>query len=182
MHFVTFMLVAFQYIYITRDNQRRGIAITAFYYIQQYLLPQLSLDMVLFCRADNIVQIDDYQHVMRLHHSTGHRHALVIGDVRDRALEFPPLVRQTNDSNYMYWNYENIHLFVGSDCFGISTELLPGILQQARNPDRVLPYLENDMGHDIVTLAQLIPTVMIHWIPVVKSHRFWKPMNTSSFD
>jgi hypothetical protein len=156
------------------------VAQTALYYVQEHLIASssskknatASLDFVLFCQVDWMVDLSKWFPLVQAQQSSPHD--LLIGDLRDKTQkprEFP-----VGNESHWYYHYENVHLYLGSECLAISTKLLPGILDQSRNNPDARAMLEGNLGHDIACLAYFIPRTLLHWVPIVKSHRFWEAM------
>lgn len=152
-----------------RDNFHSGMVTSALYLIEQRLTNYESrFDLVVLIQADFMIDVGKWLQVQA---SQSSPHALMIGDVRDKFQE-PREFPHGNESHW-YFQHENIHLYLGSDCLALSTGLIPGIVEQARNNPEPRRNFEGNLGHDLTTLAYYIPKTILHWIPINKSLRFW---------
>jgi hypothetical protein len=177
------------------DNIDYGIGQTALHYIQSRFNGTLesSFDMVLFCQDDYMLSIDKWN--IAQSEQTIFNRNLLVGDVRDRD-QWPTEFGPREAEHYFYHAQENIHLYLGSDaCFALSTGLVPGIVNQAivsldfpttkqilatdRTRKRDVKvynpryYFMDNLGHDLTTLAYLIPRKALHWLPVPRDVTLW---------
>lgn len=153
-----------------RDNFHSGMVTSALYYMEQRLTNYESrFDLVVLIQADFMIDVGKWLQVQA---SQSSPHALMIGDVRDKFQE-PREFPHGNESHW-FLQHENIHLYLGSECLALSTGLIPGIVEQARNNPEPRKNFEGNLGHDLTTLAYYIPKTILHWVPINKSLRFWE--------
>jgi hypothetical protein len=164
---------------------------------------QIRTDIILFCQVSYRFDVSKWKTfksdhdnflspttISPPHSSIMTNPFLIVGDIRERRqrpLEFPrPLFQnRTIHSSLFSRNLENIHLFTGSDCFGISSNLVPYILEQVRNPveDDGVFFVEN-IGHDVTSYAYLASEqhstiVVLQWVPVSTQLQFWGDFQSS---
>lgn len=144
-----------------------------------------SFAFILFCKASHMVNLPQwFETIARpLSESSVSRrpHHLLIGDVRDKAQqprEFPSYRGRAGTKHgeeiFFHDEHENIHLYLGGDCFAISSTLLPVIASQEGNPENK-GWIENHMGHDFSYLAYKANRTILHWVPITKSFAVWNP-------
>jgi Galactosyltransferase len=184
------------------DNIHLGMGQTVLYYISETWLKrqdtttqnqQVHLDFILFCQFKFQVHLKDwFQNIANPtiiptmydgHHGDdqGVGHRMFIGEFRDKdqtPREFGSYRQKgPNDTHFFHDNYENILLYMGSEVLAISSELVPVILDRARDTDETSRLgIARNLGHDLTYFASKADQTIIHWISITKSVRFWSPI------
>lgn len=170
------------HIFVDPKTGSRGIL----QYIHELSVASIGLfDLILFCQASHMVNISQWVDMIARPLSKSsvlqHPHHLLVGDVRDKAQrprEFKSYQERTGSrhTEEYFFNdqHENIHLYLGGECFALSSTLLPILATQANNPKNKLG-MENHLGHDLSYLAYKANRTIIHWVPISRSHVFWNP-------
>lgn len=154
-----------------RHNIHQGLGTTLLYYLHQKL-PNYSerLELVVLIQSRHWLILSQFQQVV---HTQSSGHTFVVGEMRDKyqaPREFP---QQHED--FWYHEFDNVHLYLGSECLGFGSSLVAGIVEQAQtNTEARSKYWENNLGHDLSVLAYFVPKAILHWVPVTKSLRFWE--------
>jgi hypothetical protein len=162
-----------------RDNIHEGMGQTVLYAIDRFIVAKDKVDgMLLLCQYDYMVNIRQWLKLeTSIFATSSYEHSIVLGDLRDKAQvprEFP-----LKNESYWYHEFENIHVYLGSECLGFSISLLPGMLEQARlqepqsSSSSARRWFEGNLGHDLSVLAYFVPNTIVHWIPIRKSQVFW---------
>ena len=149
---------------------------TVLYYLsQQGMVESHGIDYILMIQSAITLDFHRFGHIVNAQlFPPVPTHHILLGQLRDKA-EPPYEFRRSHgnrNESFFYENYDNIHLYLGSDCFLLSSNLIPGMIEQATNPEARL-YMEHHLGHDISTLAYLIPETTLHWIPILRDQEFW---------
>ena len=157
------------------------MAQTVLYYLsQQGMVESLGIDYILMIQSTITLDFHRFRRIMHAQLVPPvATHHILMGQLRDKA-EPPYEFRSSYDirnESFFSKNYDSIHLYLGSDCFLLSSNLIPGIIQQARSPDARV-YMEQHLGHDLSTLAYMIPETALHWIPILRDQEFWS-LNSS---
>lgn len=178
-----------------RDNIDYGLGQTALHFLQSKFIGKLktSFDMVLFCQVEYMLSIDEWNKAQS--EQIIFNKNLLVGDVRDRD-QYPMEFKGRGFENYFFKEQEDIHLYLGSDaCFAVSTGLVSGIVEQARESSNVSKlsqvmrvdesrkrdpriwnprfYFVDSLGHDITTFAYLLRETALHWVPVLSHMKLW---------
>ena len=192
---------------IYRDNIHEGIGQTILYAINRTISKDTIDGMLLICQANYLIHATQWFQIETSIFAGGRdtsnsgsssphsAQSIVLGDLRDKQ-QIPREFAAKNES-YWYWEFENIHMYLGSEVLGFSMSLVSGMLEQARvgikggtvpvitsgggdeqsrqkrnsYPRR---WLEGNLGHDLSVFAYYVGAkTVLHWIPIRKSQRFW---------
>jgi hypothetical protein len=167
------------------------MAQTMLLYVSKYLVDPYHLDYVMLLQATYSLELDPFFQITRLQLTPPQpTHLLLMGQLRDKSQDShhadPSSNHHTRESeprefsnapmeHLFFKNFDSIHLYLASDCYLVSTSLIPGILQEHSKPEtRQLLLVGHHSGHDISTLASSIAKTNIHWISITKQNKFWK--------
>ena len=101
---------------------------------------------ILFCHADWMVDVHTWIDLVQAQYTP-------------RPREFA----YKNESCF-YHQYENIHLYLGSECVALSGNLVAPLLEQARDSDRMPEtrrYFEGQLGHDLSNLVRCFQSIFV---------------------
>jgi hypothetical protein len=159
------------------------MAQTMLLYVSNYLVDPYHLDYVMILQATYSLELDPFFQIARIQLTSPRPSQFILmGDVRDKDQNShpdnpvqDPREFQTHIERFFIDYFDSIHLYLASECYLVSTNLIPGILQEHSKPKtRELLLVGHHSGHDISTLASSIPKTNIHWISITKQNKFWK--------
>ena len=161
-----------------QHNIHQGMGTTILYWIDQQLPNYRErLDCTILMQYHTMLNWTQWKTMVQAQIDPMQTHPahLVVGEVRDKyqePREFP--TSRGHVEAFWYQEFDNIHLYLGSDCITLSTSLIAGLVEQAQtNEEARTKYLEGNLGHDLTMWAYLIPKTILQWIPITKSQRFW---------
>ena len=97
--------------------------------------------------------------------------SLVLGTMRHKAFW-----NDTRGEGEEFWHknyYHGMHLYLGGQFYLISTDLIDGLIQQAKHYPN-LNYLEGHEDHDALSMIQVAKKDdLIRWISLPRNYRFW---------
>jgi hypothetical protein len=170
------------YINNVDDNDHLALALAATSHLHELNLAPSHYDAVIFCEASHMVNVTQWNDAIvstAQYSLLGEQNKhLLIGDVRVRNTikkkrEFP-IERDGVINWYFLQRYNGMHLYLGSDCFGLSASLIPALVESAFNPKVKLSLKgTGHLGHDLTYLAYAADEIKLHWMPVPKSMHFW---------
>jgi Galactosyltransferase len=164
-----------------------GLGLSTLYFIEEQAKSGSGndiFDLIVFCNASHIVNLQQWRDniVSTAQYSVGkdqHKY-LLIGDVRDKGRnqrEFkatgcpdPVGFFKSHKSYAPHW----IQLYLGSECFAFSSNLVPLWLEKASDPE-IERCTEGHMGHDLTYLSYTTKATM-HWMRVPNSLKFWSKL------
>lgn len=163
---------------VENDNHL-GLGLAALNYIQAHVKSGQDIykfALTIFCQSNTIVNIKSWHKtvVSQLWSSLKtQRNYFLIGDVRDKMKNRKEREYQEFcDYDFFRSHHDAIQLYLGSDCFAFSSNLVPLLLREAQNSNNDECRV-GQMGHDLAYLAYKASDVILHWMPVPQSMQFW---------
>jgi hypothetical protein len=167
-----------------QERNVEGVGLSALFYIQEKLQGSARedrYDLILFAKASHMVNIEKWENniVSTAQYSlrNGRQIHLLIGDVRDKGKNRREFISTICDNPLGAFKYHKHHsphqmqLYLGSDCFALSSNVVNFWLEQAKNPN-VGRCTEGHLGHDLTYLSHF-SGARLHWMRVPKSLQFW---------
>jgi hypothetical protein len=94
----------------------------------------------------------------------------VLGCIKHKALW-----NETRHGNEQFWEenyYQGMHLYLGGQLYIMSTDLIDGFLQEARQKH---DYFEGHEDHDVLSMIQVVNRDrLVRWISFPRNYRFWE--------
>jgi hypothetical protein len=161
-----------------------GVGLSTLFYIQEKFQGNSRddrYDLILFAKASRMVNIEQWEKniVSTAQYSVRNERQvnLLIGDVRDKGKKMREYTSGICDNPlgafkyHKHYSPHQMQLYLGSDCFAISSSVVSLWLEQARNP-HVGRCMEGHLGHDLTYLSHF-SGANLHWMRVPKSLQFW---------
>jgi hypothetical protein len=162
------------------DNDHLALTMVALSYVHNHG----SFGAVIFCKSSTSVSLEGWRHniLASAKYSLQLDRHLLIGDVRERnkkgTMDFRPRRRNPKYRRFFRPKYKSTHLYLGSDCFAISANLIPILWNSVFEP-KVELFLDGTghLGHDLMYLALAADSIKLHWMRVPKGMHFWSPLS-----
>jgi hypothetical protein len=170
-----------------RENLQQGMVQTILYYVSNHT-HAMNIDYIIISHANvhlNLEQlfslVDSHLTLVPSHSHSRTTLPVFMGFVKDKAQE--PRQFPKRNETYFYNNLDALHLYFDSECYLVSASLAGLIVQQAQQQDyknessvadSPRRYFEGDHGHDVSTMAFMVPKTNLQLIQLTRSERFWK--------